>query len=107
MHISQLVDENLTRSRDVRPFGKKFAIGREELNATVFTIGHVNRPLPIHRDAVRHVKLAGATSGLAPREDQPAIYRELVNTRVAITIADVNLVRGGERHVGWVMERRP
>lgn len=104
--IAPAVDENLTRPGDVGPLGQVVAVRREKLDSAILTIRDVDYPPSIHGDAMRHMKFAGTAAWLPPAEDEPPIRGKLVNSRVAVTVADVDFSMRGERHVGRIMEGR-
>src|SRR5262245_41389164 len=67
VYVLIAADEDLARTGDVGPLGEELPLWREQLHAAVLAIGDVDGALPVHRDAVRQVKLPGAAARLAPR----------------------------------------
>src|SRR5260370_31969379 len=106
INIADAVDEDLTGPHNVSPFGNVLAVSREQLDAAVFTIGHVNCPLAVNGDAMRHMELAGPPSWLPPGRKKLPVRGKLVDSRVSIAIGDVDIPIRGERQVSRIVKRR-
>ena len=78
----------------------------EYLDAVALPVRHVDVAVPVRRDIVRDVELAGIGTRAAPREEQLAVRRVLVDARVDVPIGDVEVPRVGVNgDVGAAVER--
>src|SRR5688572_11032072 len=100
------MDENLARPRDIRPLGKKPAIGSKELDAAIFAVGHIHNSSAIHRDSVRNSKLTRAAPRFTPGEKKLAAGRKLVNAGIAVAVTNVDLTGRRERNIGRIVKGR-
>ena len=60
----------------------------------VFPVGHIHRPLPVHADAPRLVKLAGAAAIAAPSGDKLPLFSEPLHPVIAAVHHIKAVVRG-------------
>src|ERR1700730_7609959 len=76
------------------PDRDQLAVEIENLHAVVLTVRHQQASSAVVPDAVWQVELSGLRSRLTPGEHVLAGGRELVHTRVAVTVGDVNFATG-------------
>ena len=80
-HEHVLVVGNVDRARTVHilPLRLEVALRVEYLHAMVLPVGHVDISVGVGGDIVRDVELSGVDARLAPRKEQVAVRRILVD----------------------------
>src|SRR3954452_22624034 len=86
------------------PLGEELALGVEQLDAVVLAVAHVDPAVRVEDDGVRQVELAFALTLRPPLLEVAAVFRKPHDPRVAVTVGDEELARGGDRDVGRLVE---
>src|SRR5258706_6591323 len=87
-----------------RDGAQEVAVAVEHLDAPVEAIGDVDVSLRIGGDVVGRIELARFVTAIAPRLQPVAVPVGLRDARIDVTVADVDVARGIERHVGDLAE---
>jgi hypothetical protein len=81
------------------PLAEEVAVGREDLDSLVRSIGHIKLAVVVESDAVRQVELALAMARRAPRFDKPAVARKAVHAGVAVAVGHVDVAVRVDHHL--------
>src|SRR5262245_45050013 len=79
------------------------AVGSELLDAIVAPIGNIYIAIGVNGDPPGHAEVTGATAGLAPFEEEFAIFGELLNAAVQ-AVHDVEVIVLIEGYPRWAIE---
>jgi len=83
---------------------KEFAISIEYLNAMISAVRYINIVLGINRNAMRCGELTWLVSRFTPRLQPIAIFIDLGNSRIDVTVADISIAGGIPCHIRHLSE---
>src|SRR5439155_17044939 len=92
-------EHEMGRPLHVRPLREELPVRREHLDAVVLAVAHEDATIAEDADAVRDLELSRPGAGIAPRSDEPAVGHEVMHTRVAVAVTDVQLAVRRDRDV--------
>src|SRR6516164_5659474 len=83
------VDVEAARPAELPPFGEKFSILVEDLDAVVRAVSHEQPPARIHGESMGHVEFTLSLARFAPGLDEFSVLRELHDARVRLLSVSV------------------
>jgi hypothetical protein len=96
---------DVVRAAHAGPLTKERALGREDLDAAVGSVGNIELAVVVDRDAVRQMELSLGMARRAPGRDELAVACEAVHAGIAVAVGYINVaIRVGD-HFGGVVER--
>src|SRR5262245_37762772 len=101
------VDVEAARPAELPPFGEKFSILVEDLDAVVGAVGDEQPPARIHGESMRHVEFALSLARFAPGLDEFTVLGELHDARVrllAMSVGDEDVAIGRDQDIGRSIE---
>src|SRR5258705_1374586 len=84
------IESEVRRPLRVRPFAQVLAVRAEDLDAIALTVTHKDAAFGIHRDAMRKIELARASTGLSPRSLQLSGGRKSMHAGVAVAVGNID-----------------
>src|SRR5262249_3584995 len=97
------VDVEAARPAELPPFGEKFSILVEDLDAVVRAVSHKQPPARIHGESMGHVEFTLSLARFAPGLDEFSVLRELHDARVrllSVSVGDEDVAIGRDQDIG-------
>jgi hypothetical protein len=103
--VAGIIHVESARPVQIVPLRLVFAVAVEYLDAVVLAVGDIDPTVRVGADVVHDVELAGVGAGAAPRHQQFADRRILVDLGIAVAVGDVDLAFRRQSRMGAAVER--
>src|SRR5215471_16616160 len=95
--------EQAARAVQIVPLCLVLAVAVEHLHAMILPVGHIDPAIGIAGDVVRNIEFAWIRARRTPGEQQLAVRRVFVRSRVAIAVGHIDVAPRGHRGVSAPM----
>src|ERR1700691_180418 len=89
---------------DARPLLEKISVCIDDFYPLILAIPDVNVSLRVHHDTVRQIELAGPCPVLSPSFQKTSVAIELHNTRVSVSVGNIDFPVLPEGYVRGLIE---